>query len=152
MRVLDLAGGSGRDAVYMAIRGMQVEMWDKLPDAIEKCRDLARRNAVEVATRVRDLEFQPSIPPYMYDVVTCFSFLHRPLMRSIADAVRPGGWVVYETFLEAQRERFGKPQQASHLLKAGELTLYFDGWEIIEYAEGLAGPRRIVASLIARKR
>ncbi len=146
---LDIACGAGRDAVVLALAGFDVEAWDVLPDALERCGDLARRSGVVISTALRDVERNPSIARSAYDLICCFNFLHRPLMTVIAEAVRPGGFVVYETFLEQQRVLFGKPRRNAHLLKAGELAGFFTGWDVLVSREGLAGPRRYVASLVA---
>ena len=148
---LDIACGAGRDAVYMSMRGLSVEAWDILPDAVERCEALAARNGVTVMTQCRDVERDSDIPAQHYDLIACFNFLHRPLMHSIAAGVKSGGFVVYETFVEEQRRRFGKPRSDAHLLKSGELASYFPQWDLIESAEGLNAPRRYTASLIARK-
>lgn len=151
-RALDIACGAGRDAVFLAMSGFHVEAWDILPDALAQVDDLARRCGVRIHTLQRDVEREPAIAENAYDLVCCFNFLHRPLLPRIAAAVRPGGLVVYETFVEPQRETFGKPSRASHVLATGELARAFEDWEILVSREGLAGPRRYAASLIARKR
>lgn len=150
-RALDIACGSGRDAVHLAICGMIVEAWDVLPDALDMCRDLAARNGVSMATRRRDVEANPDLGTETWDMVTCFNFLHRPLLPRIAEGVRTGGLVVYETFVEPQRALFGKPSRPAHVLHPRELAAEFAEWETIVFREGLAGPRRYAASLIARK-
>jgi tellurite methyltransferase len=151
-RAVDLACGTGRDAVYLALLGFKVEAVDVLPDALERAADLARRNGVAVTTRQADLERESEpLSAETYDLVTVFHFLHRPLFSMIRDAVRPGGFVVYETFLKEQRRRFGKPRRDAHLLHPGELRSYFDGWTLHVSREGLSGPRRVTAALIARK-
>lgn len=151
-RALDIACGTGRDAVYLALQGFDVEAWDVLPDALERCAQLAERNDVVVRTARRDVESpRPVIQPVSFDLILCVNFLHRPLMPQIAAGVRPGGLVAYETFVEPQRERFGKPAREAHVLKPGELSTWFVGWEILIRREGPAGPRRIAAGLIARK-
>lgn len=150
-RVLDVASGTGRDAVYLAMQGMSVEAWDILPDALDRLRDLAGRSCVPVTTSVRDVEREGVIPPDEYDMIVCFNFLHRPFMPSIARGVRPGGMVVYETFVDPQREMFGKPMREAFVLRSGELPAWFEEFERIEYREHLAAPRRFVASLIARR-
>jgi tellurite methyltransferase len=151
---LDIACGTGRDAVFMASRGLRVDAWDNLPDAIERCQDLASRNGVNVRVEVRDVVSAPApdIALDSYDLLSCFNFLHRPLMPVIAAAVRPGGFVVYETFTREQRRLFGKPRNDSHLLESGELPGYFEGWQVIHYSESLVSPRRFVASLIVMKK
>ncbi|MBI5762472.1 MAG: methyltransferase domain-containing protein [Planctomycetes bacterium] len=150
-RVLDLASGTGRDAVYLAMQGMSVEAWDILPDALDRLRDLAVRNGVKVTACVRDVERDSLIPPETYDMIVCFNFLYRPLMSAIAQGIRTGGLLVYETFAGPQREMFGKPTREAFVLRSGELPSYFDGYERIEYREHLAAPRRFVASLIAMR-
>ncbi|RIK68352.1 MAG: hypothetical protein DCC65_03955 [Planctomycetota bacterium] len=151
-RALDIACGTGRDAVFMALSGFEVEAWDILPDALERCAALAGRCGVGVRTLLRDVERDPAIAPESWDLVCCFNFLHRPLLSTMAAALRPGGLVVYETFVDPQREVYGKPGRAAHVLRPGELAAVFAGLEILVGREGPAGPRRIAASLIARRR
>ncbi len=150
-RALDIACGTGRDAVFLATSGFQVEAWDVLPDALERCSDLARRNGVTVSTRCRNVETHPTIASESWDWVCCFNFLHRPLIPFIAGAVKRGGFIVYETFVHPQRERFGKPRREARELRSGELQSWFDGWQVLISREGRTGPRRISASLVACK-
>jgi SAM-dependent methyltransferase len=103
-----------------------------------------------VHTLCEDLERNPVLPLNGYDLISVFNFLHRPLLPAIAAALRPGGLIVYETFVHPQREQFGKPRRDAFLLQPGELAAAFAGWQILKYAEGPTGPRRIAASLIAR--
>jgi 2-polyprenyl-3-methyl-5-hydroxy-6-metoxy-1,4-benzoquinol methylase len=149
---LDIACGCGREAVFLALNGFQTEAVDVLPDALARCDDLARRHGVAVTTRLNDVEAAPAIAAGGYDFVCCFNYLHRPLMPVIAQAVRPGGLVVYETFLREHRERFGRPMRDSHVLEPGELPKWFEGWEKVVFREGMFEPERIVASLVARRR
>jgi SAM-dependent methyltransferase len=151
-RAVDLAAGSGRDAVYLAAAGFAVTAVDILPDALERARDLAAREGVAIETRVGDLAREPIIDEIgASDLVVVVSYLERSLFPAIRRAVRPGGFLVYETFLLKQRELFGRPRNPAHLLEPGELRNLFSGWEIRAYREGLAGPRRHVASLFARR-
>lgn len=150
-RALDIACGTGRDAVYLALCGFEVEAWDILPDAINRCQELAVRNGVTIKTRCRDVVQDTTIAPARHDLVCCFNFLHRPLFSSMLEAVRPGGLIVCETFVEPQRAIFGKPVRAAHVLQSGELLAAFSSCEVLLYREGLAGPRRYAASLIARR-
>lgn len=152
-RAVDLACGTGRDAVWLAMRGWSVDAWDLLPDAVERAADLARRCGAAIQTRVVDLESASlAAVEAECDLVIAFNYLHRPLFEWIRRGVRPGGWVVYETFVEPQRERYGKPRRREFVLRPGELRERFADWEIVRYVEGPAGPRRIAAGVTARKR
>lgn len=147
---LDIACGSGRDAVYLATIGRRVTAVDILPDAVAMAERLAARHGVELAAAVLDTQRDP-LPPGPFDVVTVFSFLQRDLFAGIREIVRPGGSVVYETFLTAHRDRYGKPRRDEHLLAAGELPSHFPGWTVRHYSEGEFAPGRITARLWAVK-
>jgi SAM-dependent methyltransferase len=149
--LLDLACGSGRDAVWLGLCGWRIEGWDVLPDALQRFKDLAARHGVPAAAREVDLTTCAAPPEPTHDVVCVSHYLERSLFPFIRAAVRPGGWVVYETFVDPQRLRHGKPRREAFELRRGELPSEFDGWEIAAYREGEFLPRRITARLIARK-
>ena len=151
-RAVDIACGSGRDAVYLAMAGFEVDAWDVLPDAVALCRDLAGRSGVRVAASVRDLRVPPREASDAYDLVSCFYFLHRPLVSDLKAMVRAGGLLVYETFVEPQRELHGRPRCASRILRQGELRSWFSDWEVVAHSEGRVAPGRQAASIIARRK
>jgi SAM-dependent methyltransferase len=150
-RVLDLAAGAGREAVFLALRGYRVEAWDHDRGALDKARALAARHGVSLDTEVRDLERRdPQLPVAEHRVVMVFRFLHRPLFPRIAAAIAPGGCVVYETYLRGQ-ERFGRPKHPRFLLDAGELPGHFPGFTIEYYEESTPESGPLLARLLARK-
>ncbi len=125
-RALDLACGAGREAVYLASLGWEVVGVDVLPDALERAAALAARcrEAIErVEWVLADLEgdagFVPPRPPY--DLVAGFRFLDRPLLARVADWLRPGGHLVWETFTALHRQRHGRPARDAQVLQPGEL-------------------------------
>jgi SAM-dependent methyltransferase len=150
-RALDVACGSGRDAVYLALEGWDVEATDVLPDALGRAEDLARRSGVSIRTFVRDLECQSMLPQSRYDLVTVFRFLHRGLFPALRDAVASGGFIAYETFHERNRETGRRPCSPQHLLASGELGKAFDGWEILLARDAVEQDGRYYSSLLARK-
>ena len=136
-RAADLAAGAGREAVFLALAGFEVEAWDEAPEALARASDHARREGVAVETRVANLEARSfALPAAYYALVTCFRFLHRPLFPVMAAALAPGGHLVYETYRVGQ-ERFGRPRRAQFLLKPGELDRSFRtlGLEILRFEE-----------------
>ena len=148
---LDLACGAGRDAVFLARHGFEVEAWDHAPEALERTRDLARRHGVTLRTEVLDLEradLPP--PPRPFDLIICFRFLHRPLFPWMERALAPGGWLVYETFRTGQ-ERFGRPIRAHFLLAPDELARAFPTLETIRYEERDPEGGPVTARLLARR-
>jgi tellurite methyltransferase len=150
-RALDLACGAGRDAVYLALHGFEVDARDHDEGALERARALASRCGVPLVTGLFDLE-SPDLPPPVpiYDLVTCFRFLHRPLFPWIEGALAPGGWLVYETFRTGQ-ERHGRPKRTHFLLARGELASAFPRLVSLRYEEPEPDSGPVTARLLARK-
>jgi SAM-dependent methyltransferase len=150
-RALDVAAGSGRNAVFLALHGFEVEAIDHAPEALARAEALARRSGVRITTRIADLESEsPPIDPDRYDLVVCFRFLHRPLLPVLSRALAPGGHLVYETFRIGQ-ERFGKPRRAAFLLEPGELARAFQGLEALRYEEPDFPDGPVLARIHARR-
>jgi SAM-dependent methyltransferase len=150
-RALDLAAGAGREAVFLAMHGFEVEAIDRAEEALAWARALAARSGVTIATRVADLEApRASLPRGHYALVTVFRFLHRPLLPAIAAALAPGGHLIYETFRRGQ-ERFGRPTHPRFLLWPGELERAFPGLEILRAEETEAPGGPVMARLHARR-
>jgi len=134
-RALDLACGSGRDAVFLAMHDFDVEACDRDAAALETVERIARRHGVAVTTRRIDLEApEAALGESAWDLIVCVRFLERPLFPAIARALAPGGHLVYDTYREGQ-ERFGKPRRARFLLRPGELRAAFVGLDVLAYEE-----------------
>lgn len=93
-RVLDLAAGEGRNALWLAEQGFEVEAVEFSAVAIEKGRQLAARRHVEVTFTHADLTAAPELQPA--DIVL-LAYLHLPraaerrVLRHAAELVAPGG-------------------------------------------------------------
>jgi 2-polyprenyl-3-methyl-5-hydroxy-6-metoxy-1,4-benzoquinol methylase len=119
-RVLDLACGSGRHALAAAALGAKVVAIDKDAAALEIGRKEAKARQLEVTWKQQDLE--ADWPPLEgFDAVLVFNFLDRAHMPNIVAAVAPGGLLLMETFLEAQKAFGWGPSSDKHLLRSGEL-------------------------------
>lgn len=150
-RAMDVACGTGRDAVYLALRGYDVLAADILPDALERASDLALRNGTSIRTLTMDVERGPSLPCAPFELVTVFRFLHRPLFPLLRDAIAPGGWIIYETFHEQNLSTGQGPRKLDHLLRTGELAAAFGDLEIRIVRDAFSRAGRYFASLLARK-
>jgi 2-polyprenyl-3-methyl-5-hydroxy-6-metoxy-1,4-benzoquinol methylase len=136
-RVLDLACGSGRHALAAASLGAQVTAIDKDAAALEIGRKEAKARQLEVSWKQHDLEAGwPALETY--DAVLVFNFLDRERMTKIVAAVAPGGFLMMETFLEAQKAFGWGPSNDKHLLRSGELNqlvtplVVIHGREVVE--------------------
>jgi SAM-dependent methyltransferase len=140
-RVLDLGAGSGRNAVFLAAMGSRVTAVDVLEDAIQMGRMLESRYRPSdpryspIRWLCLDLEHEFDAIEGPFDMVVGFFFLFRPLFHRIVHLLAPGGSVVWETFTEKHRQRFGKPSTERYVLKGGELKQYFSTFCIRHYSE-----------------
>jgi tellurite methyltransferase len=127
---LDLAAGSGRNALFLASRGHRVVAADISAAALRGLRPRAPAiDAVQV-----DLD-RPCFASGGFDNVVCINFLDRRLFAEIFSWLRPGGVLLLDTFLIDQRT-VGHPRNPAFLLEHGELLERMRGQRVLRHREG----------------
>ncbi len=149
-RVLDVATGRGRNAVYLAQQGFEVDGIDISLEALDAAGALAVESGASVTFRLMDLENDASLPQEAYDVIICFNYLYRPLIPQLKRSLRLGGMLVYETYIVDQA-RFGRPKNPKHLLKHNELLEFFHDFRCLRYREGILENQKAIAGFIGVK-
>jgi 2-polyprenyl-3-methyl-5-hydroxy-6-metoxy-1,4-benzoquinol methylase len=153
-KALDIATGEGRNAVFLAQHGFEVDAVDISEKGLKKAQKLARENRVKMNTFLVDLD-QYQIEKERYDLIANFYFLKRRLIPRIRRGLKKGGRVIFETYLLEHRTLgTGGPRQAKYFLKPNELLRFFKDFRILFYREGIfkeRGKRKAIASLIAQK-
>jgi SAM-dependent methyltransferase len=141
MRALAVADGQGRNAVSLAQRGMKVTLVDISPLALEHARELAEERGVAVETVRADLA-EWAAPEAAYDVIVEV-FAHFPgavrgaIHQSLAKALKPGGFFVFEGFHERQAGRpSGGPKDPDMLYTREKLLHEFRDFTFLELLEG----------------
>jgi SAM-dependent methyltransferase len=115
-RVLDLACGGGRHALYLAALGHQVVAVDR-----ELALAAVVRNTPGIAWQQADLEEGVwPFPGETFRGVVVTNYLHRPLFDLLIAALEEDGVLIYETFSLGQA-KYGRPRNPAHLLLPGEL-------------------------------
>jgi len=149
-RALDLACGSGRNALWLAEQGWSVTAVDGSPTAIEILRSRASSRGVTVSMKVADLEkFEYQIEPASWNLIAICYYLQRDLFGPAKQGVVPGGIVISIVHITEPGE-----EPTAHRLRPGELERYFLGWEILHRREGKpndAAHQRSVAEIVARR-
>ena len=120
-RVIDLACGQGRHSLAAAALGACVTGVDKDPAKLAVAQESAAGARLSIDWLEVDLE-GPWPELGSFDAVLVFNYLDRANMPRIIDLVAPGGTLMMETFLEAQREAGWGPTSERHLLRVGELA------------------------------
>jgi SAM-dependent methyltransferase len=133
-RALDVAGGAGRNAVWLARRGLEVTVADVSGQGLALARAAAAEAGVTLDLVLADLEVDP-LPPGPFDVVVSFNFLRRPLFAAFPRVMSPGGLLVYRQPTRSNLIRHSRPP-AAFLLDDGELPRLVQGLEVLRYEEG----------------
>jgi len=145
---LDLACGSGRNAIWLAEQGFQALAVDRNTTALDALSEEAKLRRLSLRTQVVDLEDGPPfLDPDSFDLIVVVHYLHRPLFPGLVRALRPGGVLVYETFTRAQAAR-GKPTNPAFLLQPGELLTLVRPLQVLARREG-EFEGKMLASVVA---
>jgi tellurite methyltransferase len=151
-RALDVACGDGRNALYLAQRGYEVDAIDASDVAIDALRAAVAERGLAITPRVVDLERQP-LPPGP-DVIVTLNFLQRDLFGALQDALAPGGLLIYETLSQAHVDELRRGFNPEYLLGRGELLRAFPRLEVLAHHDGVverADGMRGVGSVVARR-
>jgi tellurite methyltransferase len=145
---LDLAGGAGRHAIWLAKQGWEVTLIDLSENGVEQARQNTGSLASHIHFVIDDLT-QFRAAQTQFDVVMGFFYLEREIFLEIVKAVRPGGVLLYKTYTTNQLKLPGGPKDASHLLAPGELMRLVSGMRVLHYCEKVA--EKATAEIVAKK-
>lgn len=140
-RVLDVAAGSGRNALYLASHGFQVDALDRDEQAMAQLAATAKqRNLPNLTVRTVDLERKtderPEFSKQEYDVIVVFFYLHRALFPALIDSLKPNGVLIYETFIIDNYLRHHHPRRWEFCLAHNELLRLTSSLRVLSYDEG----------------
>ena len=152
-KALDIAGGAGRNAIWLARRGLEVTLVDVSDVALDKAE--RRATTLGLASRMRfihadvdgDLPFAP-----LFDLVLVSHYLNRPRRDDHANLLVEGGMFVAAHATVHNLERHAKPSR-EYLVEPGELATWARGrgMDIVASREGWNRDGRHEAVLIARR-
>ena len=148
-RALDLAGGRGRQAIWLAQRGLDVTLVDVSGVGLELAGKAAESAGAAVKCEQVDLAAAP-FPAGPWDLILSFHYLQRSLFGEFPKALAPGGLLVFVQPTKRNLERHARPS-ARFLLEEGELKGLVQGLEIVRYDEGWLQEGRHEARIVARK-
>jgi SAM-dependent methyltransferase len=114
-----------------------------------------RATAARLSIEWRELDLESAWPELgNFDALLVFNYLDRASMPRILRLLSPGGLLIMETFLEAQRDAGWGPTSENHLLRPGELARLVFPLKVVHGREALetvdSSRWRAVASIVAR--
>ena len=120
-KVLCVAEGEGRNAVFLAEHGYDVFAVDSSSVGLEKARKLAEERGVSIHTTVSDLAHFAIEPESLDGVVSIFAHvppqLRKELHKKIVAGLRPGGVLILEAYRPDQlKYKTGGPPTAEFMM------------------------------------
>jgi len=145
---LDIAGGTGRHAIFLAKKGWKVRLTDIAEAGIANARQNADSLASRIDFRVEDLtRFDGAWESC--DLILVFFFLRREMFPELVKALKPGGLLIYKGYTRGQAKFGGGPTNPDYLFGENELLDSFRELQVLHYAELIRDCGR--AELVGRK-
>lgn len=165
-QALDVACGQGRNSLAVLAHGLTLTAVDRDAASLALLRQQAQLSSLAQDQALRtvqvDLEQAPWHPepwavPGGFDLIVVCNYLHRPRLSLLANLLKPGGWWIYETFMQGN-EQYGRPRHPDFLLAPGELLrqalqsqMQVIGFEQGQRLTGASGAVAIVQRIAARR-
>ncbi|KIL43620.1 tellurite resistance methyltransferase [Jeotgalibacillus alimentarius] len=140
-KLLAVAEGEGRNAVYFAEKGMSVTAWDYAEEGLKKTRKLAEERHVQVETALADLTNATWTPETFDAVINVFGHIdpagREHMLSGIKNTIKPGGYYISEVYSKHQLPyKSGGPPKEEFLYDAKEMLEAFENWKIIHFYTG----------------
>lgn len=142
-KVLCLAEGEGRNAVFLAQQGYAVTAVDQSAVGLEKAQGLAAKNGVEITTVVADLA-DYKLGSEAWDGIVSIAAhvpaqLRKELHKQVVKALSKGGVFILEAYTERQIEATGvggpPASQKQLFMSLDELKSELNGLDFVVSAE-----------------
>lgn len=151
-RALDIATGTGRNALFLAEQGYEVDAIDISEEALAFARDHAKERSLSVDWIHSDID-DYCLPEQAYDsiVVNFYSVLRS--LPDIKDALAPGGILLYEHHLRSATPVERGPSTDRHRLRSNDLLRSCLDLTILYYEEKTHvddGRKAAIVQLIGR--
>lgn len=135
---LALADGEGRNSVWLAQQGLEVDAFDFSPVAVEKARKLAQKNQVDVrfsCSSWEQFDWQPA--RYANVVGVFFQFVdpaaRAQLFSKMDQTLQPGGILLIQGYGKAQLQyNTGGPGVLENLYDEDLLHAAFADYEVLD--------------------
>lgn len=164
---IDLACGTGRNALFLARRGWRVTAVDISEVALERLAATAADEDLEITCRRVDLEAGTEhlgdligeaacdlACDLAYDLAIIIRYANLPLVGNVVASLRAGGHLIAEAHLVTEKPVAG-PGSTRFRLAPGELREAASGLDIIFGEEGIVedpdGRQVALAQIVARK-
>jgi SAM-dependent methyltransferase len=149
---LDLATGHGRNALFLAEQGYDVQAIDVAPSALAVAKRRADERDVSVEWITADID-EFKLPTDRYDVITLSYYYNFNKLPDIKEALAPGGVLLHEHHLQSADPVDRGPSGDRYRMRSNDLLRSCSDLTVLRYEETtreVNGSSGAVASLVAR--
>ena len=152
-KAIDIACGSGRNALFMAQAGFDVDAIDISSEGLKKAYDNARKQGLNINWIEYDLE-----RPYNFDtdyqLIVVMWYVNLPLISRLCDCMAPGAYLICEEHMLSDCDVAG-PRNPDFRVAPGQLREMVSGLDILLYEESIEanndGEQIASARVVARR-
>lgn len=159
-KALDLACGRGRNSLFLADRGFDVEGIDVSDIALDQAQNSAEERNLKIRWVCQDLSDNPDLPPGPYSLIIMFRFVADHLLPQLSRRLVHGGHVMVEEHLRWPDENLelAGPKSERFRIAPGMLRQWVEedpDLEVVVHTEGLVtepdGTKAAVSRMLARR-
>ncbi|MDO4905019.1 MAG: SAM-dependent methyltransferase TehB [Lautropia sp.] len=142
-RTLDLGCGNGRNALFLAKNGFDVDAWDHTTERLDNLARIAAEEKLSPRLHVHgvdlnEVETLPFAGPYDFILSTVvLMFLQpetiSPLIGLMQENTAPGGYNLIVSAMDTADHPCTQPFPAP--FKEGELKALYESWDLVKYNE-----------------
>jgi len=134
-RALDVACGAGRNAIFLAQAGYQVDAIDISREGLELARQEADSQGLSINWIEHDLD---QLYPFDtdYDLIIVMWYVDPGLVSRLCDCLAPGGYLLCEEHLITDQEVIG-PTSSNYRVAPGVLREAVSGLDVLLYEESI---------------
>ena len=134
-RALDVACGAGRNAIFLAQAGYQVDAIDISREGLNLARQEAENQGLSINWIEHDLD-QPYPFDTDYDLIIVMWYVDLELVSRLCDRLAPGGYILCEEHLITDQEVIG-PTSSNFRVAPGVLREAVSGLDVLLYEESI---------------
>jgi len=127
-RALDVACGAGRNALFLASHGFEVDAFDISAEALARAREQANQANLNINWIEQDLD-EPLSLDAQYALILIIRYVNLPLIRRLKRNLAPGGFLICEEHLVSDADVVG-PSNNAFRVQPGALRLLARGLRI----------------------
>lgn len=153
-KALDVACGAGRNSLFLAENGYDVDAIDYSEEALKIAKERAEDRGLEVNWILADFS-KLDLPEDEYNVINVSFYQVEDRWQDLKDALDFGGYIVYEHHINSAQDVEHGPKSPRFRFDPNELLNNFIDFHVLYYQEGIekkkGRPKMAKVRLVARK-